>query len=34
VRSRLAAAFGARAALTERPDAGGWLSVISLTRLP
>jgi len=34
VRSRLAAAFGARAALTERPDAGGWLSVISLARPP
>jgi hypothetical protein len=34
VRSRLAAAFGARAALSERPDGGGWLSVISLTRPP
>jgi hypothetical protein len=34
VRSRLAAAFGARAALIERPDAGGWLSTIRLTRPP
>lgn len=34
VRSRLAAAFGARAELIEQPDAGGWLSTIRLTRPP
>lgn len=32
VRSRLAAAYGARAQLDERADNGGWLSVIRVTR--
>lgn len=32
VRSRLAAAFGARAELVEGPDAGGWLSTIRIPR--